>query len=232
MALEHAFYDCQEPFAAQQAPKWDGFIRCKQSQRSGDVDFAILGDSHAEHLFPGVAQEFPNKNVAYYIDGALPVFGETERMDSLIQGIRNNDSIDYVIVSARWEGRGIPREKIARVIRELVESGKEVILTDDIPIALETPSHCKFSSSLFSYETFCESGPGTGLSRATIDSELAKLASDNAASLISTYPIFCPNGTCSIASSSGTKVLYRDYDHLNFEGSAQVARVVAAEIRK
>lgn len=232
LALEEDFFDCTSIVEPEFAPRWKGFVRCKQSEPSNEVRVALLGDSHAEHLFPGLAQELKGMNVAYFIDGVLPIRGETAHMDSLILGIRNSPSIEYVIISARWEGRGIPIEKMSEVIREFVDSGKEVILTDDIPYAVETPSHCKFSKSLFSTETMCESGPGQGMNRETIESSLANLAATNDATLVSTYSIFCPAESCSISNFDNSKVLYRDYDHLNFEGSREAAKALLPEIVK
>jgi peptidoglycan/LPS O-acetylase OafA/YrhL len=37
--------------------------RCYQSQPTDDVEVVLLGDSHAEHLFVGLAQALPNVNV-------------------------------------------------------------------------------------------------------------------------------------------------------------------------
>jgi len=46
--------------------------RYRQS-RSGEVDVVVVGDSHAEHLFVGLAEAAPEKNAAFYISGGLPI---------------------------------------------------------------------------------------------------------------------------------------------------------------
>ena len=69
--IDEKFLDCEPKKIANSALSWDGFLRCKQSL-NGEFDWLLLGDSHAEHLFLGLAQENPEVNLAYYIFGAPP----------------------------------------------------------------------------------------------------------------------------------------------------------------
>jgi peptidoglycan/LPS O-acetylase OafA/YrhL len=72
--VEKTFHPCADPTLAAEAPKWRGYVRCRQSKPGTQVDVALVGDSHAEHLFPGLASALPGLNVAYYLrspEGAL-----------------------------------------------------------------------------------------------------------------------------------------------------------------
>jgi len=61
------FHTCTPDSIAQAALRWDGFIRCQQSRANSDIDIALLGDSHAEHLFFGLAEALPHRNLVFYI---------------------------------------------------------------------------------------------------------------------------------------------------------------------
>ena len=73
--IDEKYNDCEPPQVANSALTWKGFLRCKQSGE-GEFDWVLLGDSHAEHLFLGLAQENPNTNIAFYIFGAKPYLNE------------------------------------------------------------------------------------------------------------------------------------------------------------
>ena len=68
--MDKHFYECEPSFIMtdlKTRKDRDGDIpRCRQSHRGGSYDIAIIGDSHAEHLFIGLAKALPEKNVLYY----------------------------------------------------------------------------------------------------------------------------------------------------------------------
>ena len=65
------YYLCQPKSVAAGALKWDTFVRCMQSKPIRDPEIVLLGDSHAEHLFLGVAEALSTKNVVFYIQAGL-----------------------------------------------------------------------------------------------------------------------------------------------------------------
>ena len=58
--IDERYYDCEPRKIAKKALHWAGVLRCKQSKK-GTPQIVLLGDSHAEHLFLGIA-EFSAKN--------------------------------------------------------------------------------------------------------------------------------------------------------------------------
>ena len=56
--IDKKYYDCEPKSLASQALKWEDFLRCKQS-KIGSPQLILLGDSHAEHLFIGLAEAQP-----------------------------------------------------------------------------------------------------------------------------------------------------------------------------
>lgn len=55
------FYACTPSSIHKQAPVWEGYHRCLQSHEDKALDIALVGNSHAEHLFIGLAENFPKK---------------------------------------------------------------------------------------------------------------------------------------------------------------------------
>jgi len=70
--VEDKFYPCSPSFLAKEAPKWEGFTRCAQTKRHETIDVALIGDSHAEHLFIGLAEQLKDLNLAFYIKFYFP----------------------------------------------------------------------------------------------------------------------------------------------------------------
>jgi peptidoglycan/LPS O-acetylase OafA/YrhL len=62
--LDESFSDCEPEAIANSALYWDGYLRCKQT-RPGKAEIILLGDSHAEHLFLGLAEELDKNNIAF-----------------------------------------------------------------------------------------------------------------------------------------------------------------------
>ena len=61
------YYTCTPEKIAKEALKEQDFVRCLQSKNNTDVDIALLGDSHSEHLFPGIADALPKKILLFIL---------------------------------------------------------------------------------------------------------------------------------------------------------------------
>lgn len=116
---------------------FEGVIRCRQSKNDYAVDLVLLGDSHAEHLFMGVAEALPDRNVAFYIrDNPF----QPGTLDSVMEAIERSTSIKKVVIALYWawrmdqvpEGSSLAKE-ILKISRRLQEAGKDVYLVDDVP---------------------------------------------------------------------------------------------------
>ena len=62
--MNSRYIDCEPNEITENALVWEGVLRCKQT-REGNSDWVLLGDSHAEHLFLGLAEAFPSRNIMY-----------------------------------------------------------------------------------------------------------------------------------------------------------------------
>lgn len=219
---------CTPESIREHAPTWEDMVRCYQSKPGTDVDIALVGDSHAEHLFPGLAAALPDLNVAYYIVGDAPTRQNAD-FARILDAISASKTITGVILSARWDTRGVPTEGLKDTLETLRGDGSRVVfVTDDVPVFPFDPFRCKFSAPLLAppqcsmeAERFWAvrdsfSGPLEEVVRAVPGVELVDIGK-----------FLCSEQTCDM--TRGHELLYRDPNHLNLNGSRYVAARMLAE---
>jgi hypothetical protein len=220
-AVEKTSFPCTPQAIYDDALQYAGYSRCRQSQPGHDVSVAILGDSHAEHLFPGFAHALPDQNVAFYIDNFLPVRG-TERTNRILDYVDSSSTVKTVIISADWSEKGVEVNQLAATTRALIASGKRVFFSDDDPTFGFGPFICKYRQGLLLGKR-CDMSASSWIP--IRDAYVSKLdeviAAAPGSSLLDVSRYFCTATTCSMR--RGSDVLYRDVNHLNALGSTYVA---------
>ena len=180
----------------------------------------MIGDSHAEHLFVGLAEQLRAANVMYDIVDDAPTLRDAN-FARIVQDVASRASIHVVIVSAFWQQRQITHpEQLEPVLRAL--HGKQVFLTDDVPWFTVDASQCKYRKSVLQPATCTSASPVYAPSQAA----LAASARATAARLVPTREALCAGSACSMVEHG--RLLYRDFNHLNPDGSRYV---VAAMLR-
>jgi hypothetical protein len=229
------YYACVPASLATEAPRWKGFVRCMQSQASPDVDIAIIGDSHAEHLFLGIAEALPDRNVAFYIKAA-PAFPGQAEFQNVFEHVIASSSIRYVILTLFWEARlpEIPpgsslEDKISAAIDALTRAGKTVYLTDDVPYFRFTGNDCKRFRRLGWKNANCETSAEAVRRRYERYVTALRKATEGRpdARLLETMKYLCDAAVCSMTRNN--ELLYRDQQHLNLNGSRFVGRRIAED---
>ena len=224
------FHRCQPRQIADESLSWAGHVRCAQSKAGPDVDVAIIGDSHAEHLFIGLAEALPAKNVAFYIRDTLRPFVSDAEFATIYRHVLESREIRKVILTMYWEramrpkpiGFSIERDLLATA-DALIRSGKEVYLTDDVPAFPFGPKNCngrrwphtqtRQRCQADDFQPPNVPSPGQRLLHAVV-------ATDPRIKLLRTRQYFCKAGRCSMIIDD--KFLYRDDGHLNINGSRYV----------
>lgn len=209
---------------------WNGIVRCFQS-KSGDLkDIALIGDSHAEHLFPGLADRLPARNVAFYGRGGLPFLGNKE-FDRIFEFVISDSNITTVIIAANWRQklRQLPtaewKSTLGKTVSYFVEHGKSVYLIGDVPQFSFLPNRCKFAGRL-GLENKCSEWEE--LSGGGQEPALREIAEAGGVEFIPVSQLFCRDRRCSMAHDGA--VLFRDEHHLNIPGSAMVADKIASRL--
>lgn len=223
------YFLCTPKRIANDALKFDGYTRCMQSKISDKVDIALIGDSHAEHLFIGMAEALPNKNVAFYIKGTPP-FLDNDDFKNIYENVINSKSITTVVLTMHWSGRlsQVPEDssldkELIKVVDAISAAGKNVYLTDDVPVFPFVPERCK-GKRRFEKNTICTISYDTAKSQtsAYLDSLMKVVEYRPSVILLSIGNYLCNKDSCSMAKDDS--VLYRDQNHLNISGSKFVGQ--------
>lgn len=223
------FYPCKPDHIYKNSLSWKNFVRCQQSRPSSTIDMAIIGDSHAEHLFIGLAESLPSKNIVYYLKPGYP-FIKNKEYSEIFDYVLKSQSIKIVILTMAW-GRinDLSPEEIRQQILDtaqiFINSGKEVYLTNDVPGGVEAirckgirwitkglliPQPCTLSDIPRNAKDFSESFP--------LAIMLNAINQNSAIKLLETYKYFCNSNECTMLDENGN-ILYRDTNHLNIIGS-------------
>lgn len=225
--IAEKYFLCTPKQIANDALKWEGYTRCMQSKFTDKVDIALIGDSHAEHLFIGIAEALPSKNIVFYIKGSVP-FLENVDFKKIYESVIKNKSITTVILTMHWTGRfaQVPKgstldKELIKVIDVLSEAGKNVYLTDDVPVFPFSPEKCK-GIRRFAKKSVCEIPYDSAKSQTKtyLDSLMKVVRNRPAVKLLLIGNYLCDKKTCSMVKENS--VLYRDQNHLNIYGSTYV----------
>jgi len=227
----HTFFDwiekntvpCLPKHIHDEAEVWEGHVRCRQS-RPGPVDLALIGDSHAEHIFPGMVHHYPELNIAYYFKIG-PAFLTNSKFNEIFKHVSQDKNIKYVVLTMFWERRlkAIPKgssmsNALIETVQYLQNHGKIVSVTTGVPHFDFDPNLCKLQRfKLIGQDSKCQINYEPSAS--TIDSfktmEILNLE------VIDTRSYFCiKSNSCSMV--QGNKILFRDDNHLNLDGSTNL----------
>lgn len=197
--------------------------RCFQSKPGSSIEVLLLGDSHAEHLLPGLAEQLKGINVGSLIQPGLPS-EDSDLFKNVIPAVANDQSIKVVVISAMWSDKinrfmTAPEIGIHKMIKAFTERGKRVYILDDIPAYPYSPEKCMYGRRL---------STGTERCGMTIDEYNAQrvgwigavqraLVGEPAAHFVSVSHLLCTFAACSMVMDN--ELLYRDSNHLSVVGS-------------
>ncbi|MGO9487277.1 MAG: acyltransferase family protein [Rhodomicrobium sp.] len=233
--LSKHFHRCAEKNIQDKALRYEGYVRCIQSQENPNVDIALIGDSHAEHLFIGLAESLPNKNIAYYIRGTAP-FVSNKDFSNIFDLVRSSKTIRKVILTMHWVHRlrEVPSNssletEISRTVDVLLGNGIDVYIAEDVPHFPFEADRCKGRRLLSKMLQLC------AIERKKVDNEsdqilesLRTLAARNSRiKLIELQKYLCDAIACSMLKEN--RLLYRDANHLNIIGSQYIGSKIVED---
>jgi peptidoglycan/LPS O-acetylase OafA/YrhL len=237
------FYLCTPEYIQKHSLTLGWPARCVQSKPVEAKDVAIIGDSHAEDLFVGLAERLRDLNVVTYIQGALPVLSSKEYAE-IFDYVEGDKNIKSVFLASFWGGRieEVPKGssleiELTKTLESLVLSGKTVYLINDRPLFPFDPDVCKYRRRrLFFWEA--ERKPTCEFARSAFDTQRAKYdhALVSAAGkfadvrLLDTAGAFCDEKLCHQAKNQ--TLLYRERNHLTIDGSRAVSDELISQMTK
>jgi len=230
------FYLCTPQNIQDEALRWDSTIRCFQSKKDQPIDVAIIGDSHAEHLFIGLSEALPSKNVVYYTRPTLPILGNSE-FNHIFDYVLSNKNIKTIILDAYWNNRKNELPKHTSLFDGLIYTAhtlllqqKNTVIIDDVPVFSFDPKQCKFIRPLSSKNNCIEDKKYFDKKYQTYISTFELIKKNKEVAVINTVPLFCNEKNCTMEKNG--KILYRDDQHLNIEGSRYIGKFIADEMKK
>ncbi len=230
--IDEKYFDCEPKSIASQALTWNDFLRCKQSKQ-GLPEIVLLGDSHAEHLFIGLAEAIPNLNIAFYILGGKPYI-ENPEFKVIFNELLSNQKSQHIFLTFHFVGKlnadGYDLyDGFSATIRALLNAGKSVSLLGDVPRFKGDPGLCVYKLPYKRDYSLCSlSIDDVEVQRSVYRSILKRLSSEHGVAYIDIDKPLCSQSKCSMINEES--ILYRDKNHLNILGSKIVGSYVAKSL--
>ncbi|QDL54295.1 acyltransferase family protein [Rhodoferax aquaticus] len=206
--------------------------RCAQNHSSSESPaYVLLGDSHAEHLFPGLAEQFPKTALAYTTREGLPLTSNPGFRE-IFSAIAADHSVKGVLLSAHWASKLQDADHIRfhadlrATLDYLTGQGKAVYLLDDVPIFPFNAERCAYADRFF-VSNMCTASKGS-VTHTPLN--LADNISNPLVLYLNLEKYICNEHECHMAREA--RLLYRDRNHLNLNGSRYVAWALHAEYPK
>jgi peptidoglycan/LPS O-acetylase OafA/YrhL len=231
--IAESYKQCQIEGLRENSLNYEEYRRCFQSKQSKDVDVVIVGDSHAEHLFAGVAESLEDQNVLYLTRVGAPFLGSSNYED-VFEYIADSHGLSEVILAAYWS-RIIATHNVTQWPEELVRTveflrghGLRVTLAGDVAQFRFDAQECKYSLGPDN-PTLCSAkdNPVVAFTEQEVFSRIAN--SDAGVSFVPLRDFLCTEGRCDMYKDR--VLLYRDDNHLNIAGSIMLGGILADRLR-
>ncbi|MDR7305273.1 acyltransferase family protein [Rhodoferax saidenbachensis] len=203
--------------------------RCAQSHPGPAIpSYVLLGDSHAEHLFPGLAQQHAETTLAYTTREGLPLISN-QGFTEVFQAIRADYSVKGVLLSAHWASKlqGMDSQAfyadLQATLAFFTSQGKVVYLLDDVPIFPFNAERCAYADRIF-ISNMCTADVGAVTHTPWA---LSKVVEAPLVTYFNLEKYLCGKDDCRMALEG--QLLYRDRNHLNINGSRYIAQALQRE---
>ena len=211
------FQPCAPPVLRRYVETTEGHLRCAQS-RPGAATVALIGDSHAEHLFVGLAEALRAQNVLYDAVNSPPHLTDRD-FARIVRYLAADSHVRVVVVNSAWAWRHFTDSAaIARTLRALSRPGRQIFVADDGPWFAVDASACKFREAVM-LPTQCSMDAQRFWAdhRAYTASLLTAMHDVPRTHLLPLAHAFCTASRCSMVQAG--QLLFRDSNHFNVAGS-------------
>lgn len=198
------------------SPEIGNWYSCYTNSTSKDLDFLLIGNSHAAHLLPGISYLYPDLEFRYYSLTA----GFSNNNENL-EGLRESLSSDEVkaqllILNSFWRIENTDVSALQSVISTSGVEDGHVIFFEDVPDFKVSPERCKYNE-LFTIKSPCYESLPEFLNHISFFRDFVSSGFPNA-QIVESSEIFRMNSDVYFMADSKS-VYFRDQNHLNFEGS-------------
>lgn len=207
---------------------------CFQSKLSTEIDIALVGDSHMKAIFPGLAKNIPQMNIAFYL---IENFNkkDNQQLQDIIDFISNHPSIKMVVLGLHWRSKNytfnddFAKKNFLDTLKRLKSSGKIIYLMGDVPMFNFHPASCNKRKKYFDNSACSVNLKELEFKDNNYLIELNKASKEiGGIKVVPVYQYFCGNVFCSMISDGS--ILYRDEHHLSVRGSLLLGNALSKEI--
>ena len=243
-------------------PEWKRFnqaLNCAFMKKDGENKVALIGSSHASHLFNGLTRVFNDSDTSiamFAMDDQSPFLHLStqiepkqkwfENIDLAYQYVTSHNEIEVVVladIKAPYVDADNPNEQdyesiltnaVTRSFEKL--KSKKVLVLLDNPWVPFDPKLCNSRPFSISREPQCTFDYENKKYEKPYYDMLHKDVISKVAKLypnVSVYdlnPLFCKDGVCHVKMNGEN--LFRDNNHLSVKGSQYVAPFIAEQIKK
>ena len=219
--LPERFVECRDQSILEEHVTWSSGV-CFESKSDKPLEIAVFGDSHALHLFKGLAEHTEKNVVTLWKPGWVWGAPFVEKNQIFFDYLLESESINTVIFSVWWrrlfelEGAKNFEQKLTRAVRALTVAGKNVVLTADVPTLNFPPGKCLFMNKALARPQ-CSMDASILSGQEEYLSVFHKLDEIENVEVILTRDFFCDEADCHALRQDS--LLYADHHHLNSVGS-------------
>lgn len=199
------------------------FHTCRESRPGEPVRVAVVGDSHAQHLYPGLIAKYPDLNVALLVFKGPRFFGTAQDTAALHETLAHLPELRVVIFQRGWLVNPMTAEHeqgLSDLAAPLAQRGVKLLWPEDVPLWSFHATQCRFAIAPAVPLTRCEQ-PATWDRHLRYLPKLQAVAERTpGVSVIATRRYFCTDETCSMLAADGKTVYFIDNDHLGLAGSS------------
>ena len=219
--LPDRFVECRDQSILEEHINWSSGV-CFESKSDKPLEMAVFGDSHALHLFKGLAEHTEKNVVTLWKPGWFNGAPFVEKNQIFFDYILNSEAINTVIFNVWWrrlyelEGAKNFEQKLTKAVRTLTIAGKNVVLTADVPTLNFPPGKCLFMNKALARPQ-CSMDASILSDQEEYLSVFRKLDEIENVEVILTRDFFCDADDCYALRQDS--LLYADHHHLNSVGS-------------
>lgn len=191
-------------------------------------NYALIGDSHAAHIYPGLAQNRDINVLQATASGCKPTDGApgekrcTDLVNYMFDDFLPKHHVAGVVLSGRWQVSDIPR--LVNTVRKLKPYTDKLVVLGPI-VEYDRALPRLLAQAMYDRDDALPARHHRDEPR-YVDRKMREALANSGATYVSLYDAVCPKGACTMWTADDNPLQF-DYGHMTAEGS----RLILARVR-